>query len=797
MHTKIILYPLVMLIGLVSISTGFAQATQTVRGIVTDQEAKYPLPGVNVVVMNTDPLLGAVTDPDGQFEIQNVPVGRISLQFSYVGYENVVFSNLTVVSAKELVLDVTMLEGIQLADEIVITAESGTGELNNELVVVSGRTFSVEETERFAGSRNDVARMASNFAGVSGANDGRNDIIIRGNSPSGMLWRLEGIDIPSPNHYGSFGSTGGPVSILNNNTLASSDFITGAFPANYGNTVSGVFDLNMRRGNYANREYLAQIGFNGFELGAEGPFKKGGKSTYLGNFRYSTLGVFDAIGIDLGTGSAVPEYYDGSFKLDFPTKKAGRFSVYGIGGASQINLLGSETDFSADNADLFGNENEDIFNENKVGVLGLNHVIYLSKNTFLESRLATTYAQESVEVDSLVWSSSDVPELQDAIRYASINNQQTTINTHVSLTSKLSARSTLTAGVIYNHYFVNFADSTLTASGDWFTIKEGNEQTGLVQGYANWQYRFSDRFTGNFGLHGQYFSLNDANAVEPRIGLRYTTRKGNGFSLGAGIHNQLQPLPVYFTNQPNGTRSSNYELDFTRSFHLVAGYDRFLTPDLKLTLETYYQWLDQVPVESFPSTFSMLNTGADFGTPDEFNLVNEGNGRNYGLEITLEKYFSRQYYALLTTSLFNSEYKGSDGEWRNTAFNGRYVVNLLAGKEFKVGKKDNVLVFDAKMTTAGGRYYTPVDVAASMAAGEEVLDESRAFAEQYPAYFRLDLKASYRMNRKKVTHEFSLDVQNVTNRENVFANRYNRRTGEVTTENQLGLFPVPQYRLYF
>jgi hypothetical protein len=206
-----------------------------------------------------------------------------------------------------------------------VTVKAGRNQdvLNNEFGALSARTFDVENTRRFAGSRNDPSRMAANFAGVVGNNDARNDSVIRGNSPTGLLWRLEGIDIPNPSHYGALGATGGPVTILNNNVLSQSDFFTGAFSATYGNALSGVFDLQLKTGNRDKREYTGQVGFNGFELEAEGPFKKRKKETYLAHYRYLVMGLVQKLGISMGTGSSVPNYQDLSFKIDIPTKKAG------------------------------------------------------------------------------------------------------------------------------------------------------------------------------------------------------------------------------------------------------------------------------------------------------------------------------------------------------------------------------------------------------------------------------------------------------------------------------------------
>jgi len=776
---------------------GYSQITQTIRGTISDRDSKYPLIGVNVVLKNSDPLKGAVTDMDGNFVLTEVPTGRQTLSISMIGYKEVLAENLLVISGKELVLNLELEENVIMADAIVIRAGKEKIEVNNELATVSARSFNPEEASRYAGSRNDPARMAANFAGVSGVNDARNDIIIRGNSPSGLLWRLEGVDVPNPNHFASFGSTGGPVSMINYNLLQKSDFMTSAFPSNYGNTVSGVFDIQLRNGNNAKSEYLGQVGFNGLELGAEGPFSKNSKASYLVNCRYSTLGLFDALGVNFGTGTAVPKYQDLTFKINLPTSKAGRFTLFGLGGISEINLLGSDTDFTDAEADLYGNENEDIYVESQTAIVGLTHTYYFNPNTYSHVTLAYTHQKNGTEVDSLVWSEGEFPELVQAIRYNSINYSPNRLMVNASFNKKFDTKNLLTAGVVFSILQNNFADSTLIADGTWWTIKRGEGSDLLGQSYVNWQHRFSDKWTLNSGVHLLHFNLNNSLGIEPRAGLSYQLTPSNIFSVGYGLHHQLQPLPTYYTKRPDGSNSLNQEMDFTRAHHIVLGYDHTFSADFRLKSEVYYQSLDQVPVENFPSTFSMLNTGVDFGTPDEYDLVNTGKGRNYGVELTLEKFYSKQYYFLVTTSVFKSEYQASDLQWRSTAFDSNFIINLLGGKEWNVGKRDNNFGVDVKLTTAGGRPFTPINLEASNEAGEEILDYNRAFQERFDNYFRTDVKIYLRMNRPRVTHEIALDIQNITNRENPYINRYNTRTMDISIENQLGLFPIPQYRILF
>ncbi|MFN8310166.1 MAG: TonB-dependent receptor [Chitinophagales bacterium] len=777
-----------------------AQDGKNVRGQVVDKDSKFPIAGANVVVPNSSPFLGTVTDENGYFLLAGVPLGRVNIKVSFVGYKDAFMNEVLVMAGKETQLNIELEEKVRELKEVVVKAESDKGRAKNEFATVSARSFDVEQTNKFSGSRNDPARMASNFAGVSGANDARNDIIIRGNSPLGLLWRLEGVDIPSPNHFASFGSTGGPVSMLNNNTLMRSDFFTAAFPSEYGNALAGVFDLKMRSGNKDKYEFMAQIGFNGLEVGAEGPFaKKKSAASWMINYRYSTLALFKLMGANFGTGTAVPYYQDLSFKVDVPTKKAGVFRLFGLGGLSSIELLGSKTDVSKKGTDLYGNENQDLYNHSRTGILGFSHTYFLDSKSYFRTTIAASHQLQKVEIDTI-----NLLTHADKQRYNNVFLQQNKYSAHLVYNRKINSRNTIVAGVNGNVYDVFFKDS-VSYGGVFLPIKYGKGISGLVEAYATWQHKFGERLVMNLGLHGQYFTLSKSVAPEPRLGLRYQLNEKMFLSFGYGLHHEIQPLPTYYNHEVSlsGTgASTNLNMGFSRSNHVVLGYDLVFLKDFHFKTEAYFQYIDRVPVSDTVSSFSMLNAGSQFSTPNNNYLKNRGIGRNYGLEITMEKFFTRGYYFLVTGSFFQSEYQGSDKVWRNTAFNGHYVVNALGGYEYKFGGKKNKtkkysIAADGKLTGAGGRYYTPVDLAASAIARKEVDIEGEAFSKKYADYFRLDLKISFRISLRKMTHEFSFDVQNVTNRKNVFRISYNPRTNALVTEYQQGLFPLPQYRIYF
>ena len=764
-------------------------AQQTVRGRVEDAQSGFPLPGVNIVVLNTNPLIGTVTDQQGYYVLPSVPLGRQTLKASFVGYQEQIVPNVVVTSGKEVILNLELTEQVLVGEEIVITAESEKVATNNELTTVSSRSFNLEETGRYAGSRNDPARMAANFAGVAANNDDRNDIIIRGNSPSGLLWRLEGINIPNPSHYGSLSASGGPISLLNYNLLAKSDFMTAAFPAEYGNALAGVFDLQLRNGNPETREYLGQIGVNGLELGLEGPFSKKSKASYLASYRYSTLGVYERIGINFGTGSATPEYQDLTFKINVPTAKAGRFTLFGIGGKSSVDLISSDEGSDA----LYGTKFTNDYANYQTGIAGLSHLYYFSSSLYYKLSLAASRQEEHLHRDSL-----DTVD-QTPIPAGKANYINNKYSAHLLVNKKFSARNTVSVGVILDMYDFDLGNHRIVP-GDERTIRDAEGRSLLSQLYAQWQHRFTNSLTLNTGLNYQQFEISNSQSLQPRAGLSYQLDSRQTLSVGYGRHSQIQPLDIYFvkTRLPDGsTVETNRGLDFTNSQHFVLSYDRTLTSNLRMKVETYYQKIRGAAVEATPSSFSLLNAGVDFEPINRDSLANGGKGRNYGLELTLERFYNDGYYFLITTSLYSARYQGSDGVWHSTAFDGRYIGNILGGKEFRVGKKDNIFSVDVKLTASGGNRYTPLNYERSAQLGYEVRQDALAFSKKLDQYLRADIKLSYRINARQMTHEFALDLQNITNRQNEFARIYNPRSNTVQTQYQIGFFPIPQYRITF
>ncbi len=761
---------------------------QKVKGIVVEKETKFPMVGVNILLIGSESN-GTSTNIDGEFTLTDIPIGRQSFQISYIGYETVEISNTLISSSKEVFLQIEMEEELNQLNEVVVTSKQDPRNANNYMAATSARSISMEEVTRFSGTFGDVARMSQNYAGVSGISDDRNDVIVRGNSPSTVLWRLEGIDIPSPNHWATLGSTGGPVSMLNTNNLRNSDFFSGAFPAEYGNASSAVFDLKLRNGNPDKYEILGQIGFNGFEAGIEGPIKIGKRSSFIANYRYSTLGLISALGVDFGTGSAVPQYQDLNFKVNIPTEKAGRFSFFGLGGISDIQF----TD-EPDEDNLFTEGDENLRSQSKTGIIGMSHLYFFNEKTSSQLTFMLSGTENKTLQEEIRDTSSTIFE-----RTFVSSNFQDKFGINWTINKKINAKNRLKFGANFDAYNTNVVDSILFSDDTWFRELDFEGQASVFRLFAQWQHKFNKKLTLNTGFHSMLFNLNNSKSFEPRLSLTYELSDKTKFALGYGLHTQLQPLPIYFSKNRNATEAenaANKELDFINSHHFVLSFDQLITETLRLKIETYYQSLSKIATDPEDGDFSMVNFGADFGFPNRVGLTNDGEGSNIGFELTFEKVFSKGFYSLFTASIFDSKYKGSDGIERNTFFNSNYVFNLLAGKEFNLNK-ELTLTLDAKMNYSGGRRYTPIDLETSIAEGREIRFEDQIFEAQYAPYIRPDFRIGIRYNGKKSAQTFSVDLQNFIGRRNEFSKSYRVRDQEIRTSYQRGFFPDVRYQILF
>ena len=755
--------------------------TQTIKGTVIDKDTQQPLIGATVSLEKSSPPIGTITDIDGNFRLESVPVGRQKVVCSYIGYQSFVSNFLIVNSAKEVELYISLVESGITTDEVVVTAFQSSNEPLNESSVVSTRSFSVEETQRYAASANDPSRMSMGFPGVQPSRDSRSDIVIRGNSGIGLLWRLEGIDIPNPNHFARRGSSGGGITVFSVSMLSNSDFSTGAFPAEYGNAFSGVFDIKFRKGNREKREHSFRAGMLGLDLSTEGPFKKG-RGSYLINYRYSTLGLLNQMGIHLVNPRADNIFQDLSFNLYFPSKNnKSTLSVWGVSGLSDefqraIDTLTSESTYSEKLTRDF---------RTNMGAVGATHTYLLDDKSYIKTSLAAMGQKIIFRNDTL-----------NLERTATLINDEAYTNVRYVLTSfynrKFNARTTMKTGLFLNsiNYDLFHKDWISPTEEVLWLNKKGN--TFLIQPYVQFRFRATEKLTINAGAHAMFLTLNNTNSIEPRLSLKYQFSEKNSLSLAYGLHSRMVPIGSYFTNVDG--RNPNLNLELIKSHHLIAAFDQAIGQGARFHVEAYYQYLFDVPVSAETgNTHSILNDIDGYAIEA---LVSEGEGQNVGVDISVEKAFKNQTFFLLSGSVFNSTYSDQSGEFYNTRYNSNYSTTFMGGKEFTF-KNNGTLQTGLKLLFNGGGRITPLLPDQSGDGQNPPWDWSRPYSEQVSPYFRPDLRIAYRKDNVKSAWTLALDVQNFINRNNEdgIDRTYDPDTRSWVGRNQSGLTPILSFQI--
>jgi hypothetical protein len=782
-HNPITFFGIMIMTSFFFFSKAYPQDfTQTIKGVVFDLDSQVPLPGATVMILGTDPVIGTTADANGNFRLSAVPVGRYSLKFSFVGYEPVVRSEVLVLSGKEVILQVYLKELTINLKQVEVKA-SNKEQAVNPMAMISARQLTMEEASRYAGGIDDPSRLASSFAGVAGSLSS-NAIVIRGNAPKGLLWRMEGIEIPNPSHFANvttFG--GGGITALSSQMLTNSDFYTGAFPAEYGNALSGVFDMKMRTGNYEKREYTVKAGLIGIDLSTEGPFVKGKKASYLLNYRYSTLSLISSL---LPENARGIRYQDLAFKLNFPMGKSGTLSLWGLLSA---DVSGSEV--KSDSADWqYYQDIEKDINKNKMGVVGINHKVVISEKTYLNTSAAITgndiyWYRERLNA-SLVFYPKD-----------KIAQNLTKFSISMLLNHKFSPRHTNRTGFIYNRLSY---DVDLESASDEQPLQTYADEKGgsnLLQLYSQSRIELFPNWMINLGLHSQFLALNNNITLEPRVSIKWKLSQIQSLSLAYGLHSRLEPIGFYLAQQnlPSGIVQPNKNLDFTKAHHLVMAYEVKTGEFSRLRIEPFYLYLYDVPVIGGTS-FSMTNLEMDWFFND--SMINRGTGKNYGVDITLERFLQAGYYYLVTASFFNSRYSGGDDIERNTRFNKNYVVNFLFGKEWNTGKgKNNTLGINWRFSLLGGDRMSPVDEDASAQVKDVVYDESRAFSSQEPPVYYLDFTASWQKNKPRHSSTWSVQFVNLLFQKEFYGYRYNFKTGQTEPHREAVVIPNISYRIDF
>ena len=770
---------LVVYILCIATTLSAQQLTQTIRGSIVDASSSAPVPYATVRLKNTK--VGVVSDRNGNFLLTNIPVGRHTLTVTSLGYEPVLQNEVPVTSVREVVLTIRMKQSATTLDAITVLPQINKAQALNSMSSASSRMLSVEEAQKYAGGFDDPARLVSAFAGVS-SNVANNAIIVRGNNPQYLQWKIEGIEVSNPNHFANLSSFGGGgLTALSTQVLDNSDFFSGAMPAEYNNALSGVFDIFMRTGNSQKNENTFQLGAIGIDVASEGSISRENNSSFLFNYRYSTLGLLAPL---LPENAAGTTYQDLSFKVNFPTRHIGTFSLWGMGlldhSDAQAKSNISEWQYDEDR------ENEDV--KQYMGILGLTHISFLDDEQFLKTTLAVTGNGIDMKSEKLDSTFNSFPD-------NSVNNNFFNYVLSSYLKTKFNAYHSNKTGVVVTnmHYSMLLETaSPLTAVQESVVDTKGNST--LLAAYTESQFNLFGSTTINAGLNVQWFTLGNDISLEPRIGVVYQLSSSQKMSLAYGKHSRLERLNYYFiTDSVGGT--NNNSLGFSKAQHVVLGYDISTSEFTHLSVETYWQYLYNIPVVA-GSSFSLINQQNDWFLDDI--MQPNGKGLNYGIDVTFEKYLSDGYYYLTSISIFESQYKGGDNQWRSSRYNRNYAVNALFGKEWTLGKEMNhVLGLNVRISFQGGNHHSPIDNFASLANKKVVYDETNAFTLQYDPSFTSFFTATYRINGKSVSHELALKVINLTQYKENLGYRYNYQAHTVDVNREATFIPNLSYKIEF
>lgn len=746
--------------------------TQRIAGVVTDAQTGRPLIQASVTVERVS---SVTTGEDGDYQLDVVP-GRYKIIFTYVGYATRI-DEILVISGRQTILNASLAPAENLLEGIEIQSTTGT-------TMPGLNSLSIEKTLRIPANYFDPVRAYTAYPGVIATSDQNNSIIVRGNSPNGLLWRLNGLDIVNPNHLANAGTfsdrpaaNGGGVNILSAQLLDQTDFYAGAIPTRYGNVLSGVVDMSLRDGNKNRDEYTAQASLLGLDLSAEGPLDSGRNISYLANYRYSTVGLLSALGVDFGDEQI--GFQDLSFTIHASLRPGEQLSLFGFGGASANRFEAKPPDEWEVDKDRYNID----YNALTFGG-GINYI-----RTATSGKLFIGAAYSSSD-QSRLSTLQNPPAFELNVPSEDLDWRHNLLSTRVEYDFIIPGKNVLQLGIMTNYQNDQFYSSRESGCRPCeFITTETLTGTGeglLLQPHLAWSAYISEELQLNTGVRYVYYTYNDAQSIEPRLGLTWAVSPLSSVGVAYSLVSQVQLPQVYF-------RDGNENLGFTKSHHLDASFSQSFKNDVIFKSNIYYQRLFDIPVTSVPSAFSAINLLEEL-PPGE--LINAGTASNYGINLTIEKFFFNKTYVLAGGSYYESKYKGSDGVERDTRFNGNYTLNAVYGREWSSTSRNRVIGLNLRSLWLGGLRMSRI-LEQSATSPETVYDVNDPFTEKLSDYFRIDLRLSHRKNHPGHTRTIALDIQNVANLQNEAWQYYDKTQSKNVTQYQLGIIPVLVYRIDF
>jgi hypothetical protein len=737
----------------------YSQNSGSLSGEVTDEITQAFIPGVNVSIAGT--VFITKTDTLGKFSFNNIPAGTYSVQFTNVAYKTYLEDNVVISPGRMNQLMV----GLQNISTEEVTVESPRFQKPVD-VTTSFKSLSFEELRRTPGGLEDVGRVIQTLPGTALTNDGRNDIVVRGGSPSENLFVVDGFEVNNINHFGSQGATGGPISLINLDFIDQVDFLTGGFSAKYGDRLSSVVDIKLRQGNtdkFYGKINLSGIGFGG---NIEGPLPFDENGSWLVSARRSYLDiVFNAAGF-----SFVPEYSDFEGKFHFHIGNKNFINFNSLGALDKVRFNNNTEQNKQDNERILTN------NQNSYAS-GISWKSLLSSRsfslvTFSRNFVNYTFSQRDSNFVNIFDNNSKEGDVQLKAEYFLKPSNITFLSFGAG------------AKTIKLNYDIKKAADTL----DEIDPNTGNRimvpalsvlqdiRTYKAFAYAEVVNTLFERFKLTIGLRYDYFALiQEKNYFSPRASLSITLDLKTSLNLAYGIFYQ-SPSYVWLVGSPDNTNLTDIRAD-----HYVAGIDYLIDAGTKLTIEFYYKKYKYYPVSTIRPYVILANNGG-FDTQNSFGLeplISSGTGTSNGAEIFLQKTLTNRLYGTIGLSYCDAMYKAFDGIDRRSDYDNRYVLNIGGG--YKIGSTWEV---SAKFRLAGGRPYAPINPQ------DGTVDYTQYNSLTYPVYHRLDMRAEKRWDFKSWSLTTYVDIENVYNRQNVYQYRWDKFTKEIVTDKNLGILPT-------
>jgi hypothetical protein len=771
-------------------SLAYGQSYQTVRGTIKESFTERSIDSVVVTLLSENvKYMETTSDAKGNFVFTNVEIGFYDIQFNHPNYEPFIQPAINVTVSKETVLNSVMENSAKTLDEVEVTFTKERGIPNNEMA--NSSVFSIEpaDARRIAGGLDDPIRVAGTLPGVTASSSfSANFVSIRGNSPRSLKYQMEGVELPNPTHFARIGGSGGTFTIFSMQLMDKSDFYTGAFSSQFGDALGGVFDVKFKKGNSQQHEMTFQIGSLGVDLGSEGPLSKKNNSSYVFNYRYATVGLGR-----IGNPSS-PTYQDFSFNVDIPLAKSNaKLQFFGIAGTSDRTraALKDSADWkeSLDRTTLY-------LASTTVSVGGVYKKFVGSKSVFK----ATVVGSYSKQSDNKVYIQNDFSIINQKINeYTSIP-----ITGALSFKHKFGMRHSNITGLSYN-----------TTAHDWraekysfnqnrqLVLMDGSGRSNLFQAYTQSKFSLTDKFEILAGVHFLHYDVTNQHTIEPRVSLNYQLNSKHSLSLSSGMHSQVENYATYLyeeTNTMGETVFPNKNLGLAKAIHYIIGYKGKVFTNHRLRIEAYYQQLYNVLVDSF--AFSTINLEE---LSDLRALTNGGTGQNYGIDVGFERYTDNGLYYIFNASFWRSYYTGGDGIQRSSAFDNKFNLRFIVGKEYKLrasATKKGVDRFRAfswneSFNVLGGQVYTPLDFVNSKLEQETIYDESLAFTQTGETLLFLDFNFSYTINKKERKTVWAIQIKNLLNNGNALYREYDTVLDQEVVVKSTSFFPNLYYRLEF